>query len=508
MLFEKPDSKKKKREQMLKILRDNLFNSTAQILLKIYESPIKLVKLICFIILIASTGFCSFEILNCVNAYLNYEVNTRTSRILEISESFPVISICNKNFFTSDFSFDFIKQVISQNSDYLEDVFNETLMQSKTFIEKEKIIYNIKYAASAMASNTLSDSMRQKLGASIENFITNCKFKGKNCDLKSKFIWKYDSNHGNCFQFNTGYDSSGNQTKIETIEKVGRSNGLILTLSLNHNISKEFSTINSNLGVTVKIDDDRSKKKTTDYGITYNDLGLIDLPADFETNIFLEKTKTTKLPKPYSKCEIEEGSTSLKSGLDFLENFVSLGFNYSQQVCADFCVQEVIANKCNCTDIEMISFTDNVEKCYNRTQIECLDEIFFDADNLEVRNCVEKCPLECSEQWYDSYFSFSKIVSKNQLEADATYHSQVKLNIYYESLSFTIITESPTYTLLILLSNIGGVMSLFLGLSLISFFEIILSLVEILNLIFQANKNKIINNVPNLKNDLPSLKKK
>ena len=142
---EKPSPKHKRKELILKTLHENLYNSTAQILLKIYESPYFLVKLICVSIVISSAGFCSYAIISNISSYLAYEVNTMTRRITNHEVAmFPVISICNKNIFNSEFSLKFLKQVLNENGDYLNDVFNETLMRNKTFTEREKSVYDLK----------------------------------------------------------------------------------------------------------------------------------------------------------------------------------------------------------------------------------------------------------------------------------------------------------------------------------------------------------------------------
>ena len=57
--------------------------------------------------------------------------------------------------------------------------------------------------------------------------------------------------------------------------------------------------------------------------------------------------------------------------------------------------------------------------------------------------------------------------------------SVVTVKLYYGSLSYTLTSESPQMDLVSLLASIGGNLSLFLGVSAFSLFEIVEVLIEI-----------------------------
>ncbi len=57
--------------------------------------------------------------------------------------------------------------------------------------------------------------------------------------------------------------------------------------------------------------------------------------------------------------------------------------------------------------------------------------------------------------------------------------SVVSLNVYYNSLSYTLATESPKLDIISLLSNIGGSLGLFMGVSFLSLVEILVLLLDI-----------------------------
>ena len=101
------------------------------------------------------------------------------------------------------------------------------------------------------------------------------------------------------------------EKELETVERVGKPNGLILALNLNHELSKEFLIVNPNIGITIKIDDNlynsEFKGAHKEKDVIYNDIDLIDILPGVVTNIVIEKVISKKLPKPYSSYEIEDG---------------------------------------------------------------------------------------------------------------------------------------------------------------------------------------------------------
>lgn len=84
----------------------------------------------------------------------------------------------------------------------------------------------------------------------------------------------------------------------------------------------------------------------------------------------------------------------------------------------------------------------------------------YPTNNVEVSNRINKITSYSDASKY--YLSF---------------------NIYYSDLSYTFIEESPYWDLFLLLSNIGGNLGLFVGMSFLSFveiFELFFELIEIL----------------------------
>ena len=168
---------------------------------------------------------------------------------------------------------------------------------------------------------------------------------------------------------------------------------------------------------------------------------------------------------------------------------------------------------CNCSDWYFVSIYDKYESCEDDT---CANEFFFKnltANNFDyIRDfCLPECPLECYETLYKTSATsfqligehFKQFIQNNgrlssdfinrTIDATSARESVVKLNIYYDSLSYTETIEAPQMDIISLLASIGGNLSLFLGLSVFSLFELIEVLLMIVYFKFYKRDKKIWN---------------
>lgn len=102
-----------------------------------------------------------------------------------------------------------------------------------------------------------------------------------------------------------------------------------------------------------------------------------------------------------------------------------------------------------------------------------------------VSECLALCPKECTSIEFDifSYFSLYPndryaldLQSKTPLLSDLSLvdlkESLILLNINYQTMTTTIVEETPAMTFETLLGSLGGQLGLFLGMSFLSFMEI------------------------------------
>ena len=168
----------------------------------------------------------------------------------------------------------------------------------------------------------------------------------------------------------------------------------------------------------------------------------------------------------------------------------------------------MMIENCSCYDIRFVNYLDWKIACTvtNSTQMDCYDAVyneFLSAQFIEAE-CMPQCPLECKRTDYSTSISmngyptipyentltvFSNLYNASTFSQSLRYNV-LKVNIYYDSLSYTKIDEEPAIDTTTLVSNIGGSMGLMLGVSfaiMVEFFELLLKFF----LVFIRHKKRI-----------------
>ncbi len=98
--------------------------------------------------------------------------------------------------------------------------------------------------------------------------------------------------------------------------------------------------------------------------------------------------------------------------------------------------------------------------------------------------CREYCPFECRtysidiKQYSETLISKGNITNRIQFKFPEfnTYEnvsrSFFSISVYYDELKYTLISQRPQTETFDLISNIGGIVGLFLGMGLMSFMEL------------------------------------
>jgi len=141
-----------------------------------------------------------------------------------------------------------------------------------------------------------------------------------------------------------------------------------------------------------------------------------------------------------------------------------------------------------------------VSSCTGKAKADCAFNVtttILKTSDFILNICTPLCPLECNSTYYGYSISTSNIngevdesyIKQNvnlssdfvttKLSADIAAQSFVHVYIFYNSLSYIFSLESPAMDVVSLLASIGGNLSLFLGVSVFSLFEIFEVLLEI-----------------------------
>ena len=161
--------------------------------------------------------------------------------------------------------------------------------------------------------------------------------------------------------------------------------------------------------------------------------------------------------------------------------------------------------KCNCSSdiIGKSPSFENVDFCdKNETNNECMErfqEVYYNSESLYCRN---ECPLECDSIKYDIksyvnsypsqyYAKFIKkwMANKNLRLSDNDYDkSFVRLRIGYESMEYSITEQKISITLNQLIANIGCYLGLCIGVTILSAFEVMELIFDLIMLPIRKRK--------------------
>ncbi|CAG0893796.1 unnamed protein product [Darwinula stevensoni] len=206
--------------------------------------------------------------------------------------------------------------------------------------------------------------------------------------------------------------------------------------------------------------------------------------------------EVTRLPYPYEN--------------DCFDSWDKTGYSPGEPKLIAYNSLMTMMNKCNCrlTGIQdYFTFSNGTlngtrpcnDGSYDSTDNQCINDVY---DELKHGNISCPCNAECQQTEYQTTISSSEWPTASYMSSamgsmelgtqlqthgnDTMKMEVVKLIIYFSSIAQETITESPSVTDTSLLSNLGGALSLYLGISLVMLLEVI----EILPLLVLAFINK------------------
>ena len=397
---------------------------------------------------IATFGLITFNVVN----FLNYEVVSQTVIINENPTEFPTITICDNNPFTTKYGEELIANVT-----------NDNLNITNIFINKL-------YLSQLRASNpSYGDESRKLLGFK-SNLIGPTFFNG--VKIIYDFRWYWSFSYGNCFQFNSGFNNSNQNIDLIRVSREGINNGLLVGIFPLTNQNSYFSSFSTGMVLFVHNNSFKPSKE-------------IFLEPGKMTYVSVKRIFAQKCPTPYSECiDLSTYSSELH---DYI---IRSNKKYRQQDCFELCIQQKIIKNCECFYTAYDRLNTQLRPCLNYTDYNCLTKKISEFD---VNDCIKNsCPLECDSISYD--LSLSSLVSPSEAfyrtllvntpktlfdsyNLSVTYETylskSVYFYVYYPSLQYTLINETPKMSIFDLLTQIGGSLGMFVSFSIFSLFEMI-----------------------------------
>ncbi|XP_059169933.1 acid-sensing ion channel 1C-like [Physella acuta] len=326
----------------------------------------------------------------------------------------------------------------SDDSDTENDVYN--------LEELAKIAYQSNFSHNVdryfLEFNKLNKSTRAKLGHQISSMLMQCSFAGKVCQGKD-FKRSYSAKYGNCYTL---------QKKKFYSNRKGPDGGLELVLFL----------------------------ETEEY--------LPGITSGEGAQLVIHEQGTVPFP--------DEEGIAIASGAQTM-----IGI---KQLCQKICQENKVRATCNCYDMsnlevnDIIKIPDRLTPCTQESELQCVTEL---QSNISNDQSTCDCSSPCSEREYvtsvssrfwpnldTAEFLLEKIYKTRRYEAcadmtDVYQWDFLKLNIYFEDLNYEKISEQPDYEIIQLFSDVGGTIGLWIGLSLLSLFEILHLIVDIIALV-------------------------
>ncbi|RMZ93689.1 acid-sensing ion channel 1 isoform X2, partial [Brachionus plicatilis] len=457
---------KKKAELKLSLknaLKDVVLSSTSHGIPNIIRSSHISLKVLwtCFTVL--SAGACAYLITEAIITYFKYEVTTKTRVIYEYKPFFPTVTICNVNQFTSNLSENFIKN-------------HERILLSDNPLER-----SAETKANILSKSPEFEKWKNLYGDPLEKLIVNCEFNLEKCNT-TNFKFFLHPFYGNCYQFNSGYNQNGEPVDIELSMTSDKRQGLRLILNVSVPESLQFLSPSSGAMVFLH--------NQSTYPLMVNE---ISLSPRAETSIAFSRVYFESQQRPYSNCNAQANDAN-NNFSDVFKLVHANTIKYTQTLCVFQCFQRLIVNECKCFVSFYPSFFD-AAPCSNQSQRSCANKNFemFKKEDYFEKVCLEDCPLECDGMWFDTTVSsnqFTNLKFKQALQnydgPGAVYFNKsinmedlVAANIHFKSLNYIKITENPTIDIVGLISSIGGVAGLFLGISMLTLVEIFECLMQV-----------------------------
>ena len=355
----------------------------------------------------------------------------------------------------------------------------------------------------------------------LEGFVVNCHYAGHRCNKSRDFLKFFDPYYFNCFTYEAPSPGEMDDSLSEGIENGWSSILLSGSGMLDKNeeirmlpgLHEWRSAVSASEGVRVVI----HPPHTEPYPFTEG----YDVPPGFSASFGIKPRRNIRIGPPHGNCSDRNP-------------FDPSSVRYRLMSCQKMCLQHYIIETCNCTDVGLPRFhksevplcrsdADFPDSCYENSTEECLHALLDMHKRIRcVRTTKAKisknttameacqCFPPCDEVAYDVSYSLSKWPASGY-EGDAAYYDVfgieefserfnktetmgkfklfneyfsvenreqtmknfARLNVYIADSNVVKTQESEDYTRNQLVSDIGGQLGLWVGISIITLTEVL-----------------------------------
>ncbi|VDK43579.1 unnamed protein product [Anisakis simplex] len=331
---------------------------------------------------------------------------------------------------------------------------------------KENIIF---------AMSQFSDEQRIKLSIQKRQLIQKCSFNGAECNIDKDFIVVADPTFGNCYTFNF------NRTENKSSIRAGPMYGLRLLVYVN---ASDYLPTTEAVGIRITIHDKDEYPFPDTFGYS--------APTGYISSFGMKLKKMTRLPAPFGDC-VPDGLTT---------SYIYEDFRYSTEGCYRTCFQEIVLRDCGCGDprfpvpsnaLHCSVFDPEARKCLERRTNEL-------SDIHSSFRCL--CQQPCSQSVYTVSYSAAIWPSESLNVSIGNCNSEpdvciehykengAMVEVFYEALNFEMLTESEAYGVVKMLSDFGGQLGLWSGVSFITCCEFVFLIFETIYMVVDHHYRK------------------
>lgn len=484
------------------------------------------------ICLVAGVMFVA-QLIEILTRYFSYPKKV-TVEVVPVSVPFPAVSLCNMRNLDFDVLNQINRLFIESDGDaisHINSTDNRFIGEYMRYVARYILLFNqsidiqanySKEFQEVFSRTTLSSNIPEEIistaAIQLEQFVVNCFFGGNPCDLSSDFTRFFDPYYFNCYTYSLPRDdvrrhqalSEGIENGWSTILLTGsgmlnRNDGIRLLPGLH----ESQSPVSASDGVRVVVHPPDTKPFPLTEGY--------DIPPGYSVSLGLRPRKNIRVGRPHGVCTESRPLEETRSGYRMID-------------CMKKCLQGHVVRSCDCYDVSLPRLgrdydvrpcrLDDVlpDSCMFDASQTCIDALLSLNERIQcakkVREHVTRnatltadclCHPPCHEVIYDVSYSLSKWPTPGY-EGDAAFmdiffitnFSQrfeeakrletideyfavknrrqsikdfARLNVYVADNNVIITQESPDYELNQLVSDIGGQLGLWIGISVITIAE-------------------------------------
>uniref|UniRef100_A0AC35TNT4 RNA helicase n=1 Tax=Rhabditophanes sp. KR3021 TaxID=114890 RepID=A0AC35TNT4_9BILA len=421
-----------------------------------------------------------------IEVYWRYPVNTEAvSKNSDIT--FPAVTFCNDSPYKYDGKNSILNAIVRHTA-------NKTPAWGFSQVtDTDNVVYT---EVGKFWLRMYSEHLQQhpNINWNFDDLVIRCSYGSISCNSTS-FAIRRNPLYGTCFTINSNGDWS--------VGRVGSEFGLNLLIRIDTDKLLPFYI---STGAVMFI------HEQAEY--PFIDENAVLLSTETTTSIGLSIASSSKLPKPYGNCI----STRTKK-LEGVNTYYEGG--YELEKCVRSCVQDKIVAACKCyyagyghegldatipNCIGYIQSNEGARSAVRKETYDCIRSQLYSGGSVydpmksEVPMPECKCSEPCEKIYYDLSYSVGTYPSKlhnpqecrkaylnnnamikthryndNQVECHKYYSTNViNVDVYFEKLNYVAQLEYAAYPLFQMIYDVIGILSLWLGVSVISLFEMFL----------------------------------